>query len=404
MKKHKELNIFSISLQNIKHRAFRNGFMIFFVFLQTFALFFSTMLMMNMERGIINTTERMGAEVIVVPNKNSKELQESLFMGKPCTIYFDRQWVNKLKGVKGVNKISPQLYLATLEAACCEAAVQLIAIDPETDFLIEPWLKTQGDLELKKGQVVVGHDVIAKVGEKVTFYNTEFQVAAKLSKTSMGYDNSVFMSFDTVFELANSKSANNNLKLDNSENLISMIAIDAEEGYSPDKLAVEIQHVYNDDDIAVHTANSLFSGIAAELKKFTSYSSVLIVILFIATAMALISIFTITINERKREFGILYTLGANGRQIFSMIIIEALIISIIGGVLGVLVSEGLLLLFKNFIGMSFGIPYFEMTFTEVLLVSSKCMLVSVLTGFIASFYSAYKISKEEPYALIRENE
>ncbi|GCD10887.1 ABC transporter permease [Clostridium tagluense] len=325
-------------------------------------------------------------------------------MGKPCTIYFDRQWVNKLQGVKGVNKISPQLYLATLEAACCEAAVQLIAIDPKTDFLIEPWLKTQGNLELKKGQVVVGHDVIAKVGEKVTFYNTEFQVAAKLSKTSMGYDNSVFMSFDTAFELANSKSANNNLKLDNSENLISMIAIDADEGYSPDKLAVEIQHVYNDDDIAVHTANSLFSGIAAELKKFTSYSSVLIVILFIATAMALISIFTITINERKREFGILYTLGANGRQIFSMIIIEALIISIIGGVLGVLVSEGLLLLFRNFIGMSFGISYFEMTFTEVLLVSSKCMLVSVLTGFVASFYSAYKISKEEPYVLIRENE
>ncbi|MBU3145169.1 ABC transporter permease [Clostridium sp. CF012] len=378
--------------------------MIFFVFLQTFALFFTTMLMVNMERGIINTTDRMGAEVIVVPDKNSEELQDSLFMGKPCTIYFQRQWLNKLQGVKGVNKISPQLYLATLEAACCDTAVQLIAIDPETDFVIEPWLKTQGDLELKKGQVVVGHEVTAKVGEKVTFYNTEFQVVAKLSKTAMGYDNSVFMSFDTVFELTNSKSANDNLKLDNSKNLISMIAIDADEGYSPDKLAVEIQHLYDGDDIAVYTANSLFSGIATELKKFTSYSGVLIVILFIATAMALISIFTITINERKREFGILYTLGANGRQIFSMIIIEAMIISVIGGVLGVLVSEGLLLLFRNFIGMSFGIPYFEMTFSEVLLVSSKCMLVSVLTGFVASFYSAYKISKEEPYVLIRENE
>ncbi len=404
MKKQKELNIFSISMQNIKHRAFRNGFMIFFVFLQTFALVFSTMLMLNMERGIINTTDRMGAEVIVVPDKNSEELQDSLFMGKPCTIYFQRQWVNKLQGVKGVKKISPQLYIATLDAACCEAAVQLIAIDPETDFVIEPWLKTQGKLELKKGQVVVGHEVNAKVGEKVTFYNTDFLVVAKLEKTAMGYDNSVFMSFDTVFELTNSKSANDNLKLDNSENLISMIAIDAEERYSPEKLAVEIQHVYDGDDIGVYTANSLFSGIATELKKFTAYSSILIVLLFIATAMALISIFTITINERKREFGILYTLGANGRQIFSMIIIEALIISIIGGVLGSLVSDGLLLLFRNFIGMSFGIPYFEMAFKDVLLVSSKCILVSVLTGFVASVYSAYKTSKEEPYLLIRENE
>ena len=208
MKKDKQFNIFSISVQNIKHRPFRNGFMIFFVFLQAFTLFFSTMLMINMDKSIINTTDRMGADVIVVPDKNSKQLQESLFMGKPCTIYFDRQWVNKLQGVKGVNKISPQLYLATLEASCCESAVQLVAIDPETDFVIEPWLKTQGDLELKKGQVVVGHEVTAKVGEKVTFYNVDFQVAAKLDKTGMGYDNSVFMSFDTAFELADSKIAN----------------------------------------------------------------------------------------------------------------------------------------------------------------------------------------------------
>jgi putative ABC transport system permease protein len=404
MKKHEGLSIFSISLQNIKHRAFRNGFMIFFVFLQAFTLFFSTMLMENMERGIINTTDRMGAEVIVVPNKNSEELQESLFMGKPCTIYFQRQWLDKLQGVKGVNKLSPQLYLATLDASCCEEAVQLIAIDPETDFVIEPWLKTQGELKLKKGQVVVGHEVAAKVGEKVTFYNTQFKVAAKLERTAMGYDNSVFMSFDTAFELTNSKIAKENLKLENIEDLISMIVIDAEEGYSAEKLSVEIQHVYNDDDIAVYTANSLFSGIATEMKKFTHYSGILVALLFIATAMALISIFTITINERKREFGILYTLGASGRQIFSLVIIEAMIISITGGMLGVLASEGILFLFRNLIAMSLGIPYFQMTLTEVLLISSKCMMVSVLTGFVASFYSAYKISKEEPYVLIRENE
>lgn len=404
MKKQEGLSIFSISLQNIKHRAFRNGFMVFFVFLQAFTLFFSTMLMENMERGIINTTDRMGAEVIVVPSKNSEDLQESLFMGKPCTIYFQRQWLDKLKGVKGVNKLSPQLYLATLDASCCEEAVQLVAIDPETDFVIKPWLKAQGDLELKKGQVVVGHKVTAKVGETITFYDTEFQVAAKLEKTAMGYDNSVFMSFDTASELTNSKTAKENLKLDNIENLISMIVIDAKEGYSAEKLAVEIQHVYKEDDIAVYTANSLFSGIATEMKKFTYYSGILIALLFIATAMALISIFTITINERKREFGILYTLGASSKQVFSMVIIEAMIISIIGGLLGVFASGGLLFLFRNFIGMSLGIPYFQMTLTEVLLITSKCMLVSVLTGFVASFYSAYKISKQEPYALIRENE
>ncbi|MCB2289926.1 FtsX-like permease family protein [Clostridium sp. CS001] len=404
MKKEKQLSIFAISMQNIRHRVFRSGFMIFFVLLQAFTLFFGSMLMENMERGIINTTDRMGADVIVVPDKNSKQLQESLFMGKPCTIYFQRQWVNKLQEVKGVNKISSQLYLATLESSCCESSVQLVAIDPETDFVIKPWLKTQGDLQLKKGQVVVGHEVTAKVGEKVTFYNVDFQVSGKLEKTGMGYDNSVFMSYDTVFQLNDSNVANENLKLSNSQDLISMVLIDAEDKYSPDKLSVEIQHMYDADNIGVYTANSLFSGISSEMKKLTTYSVIFIVMLFIATAMALVSIFTITINERKREFGILYTLGASGRQIFSMVIVEALIISIVGGLLGVLLSEGLLFLFRNLVSMKLGIPYFQMGLTDVLLLSSKCMILSIFTGIVASFYSAYKISKEEPYMLIRENE
>ena len=404
MKKEKQLNIFSISIQNIKHRAFRNGFMIFFIFLQAFTLFSSTMLMGNMESSIINTTDRMGADVIVVPDKNSKELQESLFMGKPSTIYFQRQWLSKIQELKGVKQISPQLYLSALESSCCASSIQLIAIDPETDFVIKPWTKTEGALSLKKGQVILGHEVSAKVGETVTYYDVDLIVSAKLEKTGMGYDNSVFISFDTAFELLNSKSAKANLKLNNSKELISAIVLEAEENYSPEKLTMEIQHVYGNEDIGVYTANSLLSGISAEMKKITSYSVILIAMLVLATVMALITIFTITINERKREFGILYTLGASGRQVFSMIVFEALIISILGAFLGVLVSVGVLFPFRNMIGMQLGIPYFHITLIDILLVSSKCVLMSVLTGIIASSYSAYKISKEEPYVLIRENE
>lgn len=401
--KNKKKKIALISVSNLKYRKVRSLFLILFVVIQSFSLFTNIFLMNSMKSGIENVTQRMGADIIVTANKYSEDLEKSLFMGEPSTMYFDKGWIDKLSAIKNIDKISSQFYIQTMESTCCDEPVQLIAFDPKTDFVIKPWLKgSHGELE--KGEVVVGYNVSSKPGDTITFYNTKFNVVDKLDKTSTGNDNSVFMSYETAYELKNSEVANDNLKLNDMENTISMVLLDVNDEYSNERLAFDINTKFDEENITAYTSNSLFSGIINKIKQFSVYSTVFSFLLFIVTAMAIICIFIITINERKKEIGILYTIGAKKNQISRMIILEGLIITTIGTIIGILCSLTLITLFKNLISMSMDIPYLNTFNIETLKIGTICLAISIFTGLIASIISVYKISKEDIDILIRENE
>lgn len=78
-----------------------------------------------------------------------------------------------------------------------------------------------------------------------------------------------------------------------------------------------------------------------QVKKLSGYGNILTYISILSAALALISIFVITINERKYEFGVLYALGAKKSHMRNIILAEALMISGAGGILGVLAAYGL---------------------------------------------------------------
>ncbi len=408
MNKDKKLNVIQMALQNLKAKKFRTAFMTFFVVLMSATIFFSTILMNNLELGIKNTTERMGADVIVVPKDGTMGIRDSFFAGTPCTILFDRAWEEAVRGVEGVERVSAQMYVATLSASCCDAPVQIIAFDPDTDFVIKPWMDGQKELSMKPGQVVVGSNVEGQVGESVKLYETNFEIAGKLEETGMGYDGSVFMTFDTLYELKDSETAANYLPIDEMEDMVSMLMVDIADGIEGVKLAslrndIERLQVTSEKMYAC-TADDLMSGIAQDVKKLSGYGSVLTYSSLISTALALISIFVLTINERKYEFGVLYALGAKKSQMTGLILSEALMISGMGGILGVGTAYALVYAFKDVISNNLDVPYFDIGFLQAAPVAVICIVIALVTGILAAVCSAYGISKGEVYRLLRENE
>ena len=324
MKKDKKISIPMMAVKNLQAKKFRTGFMIFFVILMSATVFFSTILMNNLELGIKNTTERMGADMIVVPKKGTENVRESLFAGTPCTVFFDRVWEDAVRNVDGVERVSAQMYVATLSASCCDLPVQIIAFDPETDFVIQPWLQNQKKVNLKKGEVLVGNKVQAEVGQSMKLYETYFNVSGKLEKTGMGYDSSVFMTFDTLYELKDSEIAQKNLPTENLEHMASMLMVDLEDGIqgvdrANVRIAIRDAHA-TDEEMYACTGDELMGGISSQVKKLSAYGNILTYISLISTALALISIFVLTINERKYEFGVLYALGAKKSQMTKLIL------------------------------------------------------------------------------------
>lgn len=408
MKKDKKISIPMMAVKNLQAKKFRTGFMVFFVILMSATVFFSTILINNLKLGIKNTTERMGADMIVVPKKGTENVRESLFAGTPCTVFFNRAWEDAVRNIDGVERVSAQMYVATLSASCCDIPVQIIAFDPETDFVIQPWLQEQKKVNLKKGEVLIGYNVKAEVGQTMKFYETYFDVAGKLEKTGMGYDSSVFMTFDTLYELKDSEIAQKNLPTENLEQCASMLMVDLEDGItaverSEIRIAIKEAHA-TDEEMYACTGDELMNGISSQVKKLSGYGSILTYISLISTALALISIFVLTINERKYEFGVLYALGAKKSQMTNLILSEALIISTSGGIMGIVIAYALVATFKNVISVKLDVPYLDISMSQVIPIAIICIIIALITGMIAAVCSAYRISKDEVYRLLRENE
>ena len=76
--------------------------MIFFVFMLSFSLMLSTVLVDSMKDRLEKTTDRLGADIIVVPKEYERSMADSLFLGEKCDFTFDKKWVEDVASLEGV--------------------------------------------------------------------------------------------------------------------------------------------------------------------------------------------------------------------------------------------------------------------------------------------------------------
>lgn len=140
--------------------------------------------------------------------------------------------------------------------------------------------------------------------------------------------------------------------------------------------------------------------------KFGVYA--LIISIFIVVSVFCILIvrnsFTISLNERKKQFGALRSIGASKKQIFKMVMIEASMVSLIGIPIGILLSFGLvsiiLTVFNNILSQLI-VPLHLYLYFEFIVIS---LIFILLTVFISALYPALKASKTSPIETARGND
>jgi len=150
-----------------------------------------------------------------------------------------------------------------------------------------------------------------------------------------------------------------------------------------------------------HLANKrLFVRSAKELiVRMTKQSQILTVFLGLIGSISLIvggigvmNIMLVSVVERRREIGIRLAVGACSRDIRSLFLVEAIMLSLVGGTLGVIIGiiiAYIIALFQSWQFMLFLLPPL-IGFT-----------VSVATGIFFGFYPAYKASQLDPIQALR---
>ena len=95
-------------------------------------------------------------------------------------------------------------YLASASAGCCSIPVQIIGFEPETDFLIQPWISRSYSGTVGDGDVIVGSDISVPLNHQLRFYDTDCNVVAQLDRTGTGLDTAVYANMNTIKQMMKS--------------------------------------------------------------------------------------------------------------------------------------------------------------------------------------------------------
>ncbi len=110
-------------------------------------------------------------------------------------------------------------------------------------------------------------------------------------------------------------------------------------------------------------------------------------------AIGIMNITYVSVKERTREIGTRKALGARRRTILLQFLIEAVSISFIGGVIGLILTETLATIVKV------SAPNFPIVFSVALVVFA--LATSVVTGVLSGFAPAWSASKLDPVVALR---
>ena len=287
---------------------------------------------------------------------------------------------------------------------------QVIGTTPEY-FEIRVWpmtlgaALTQSDVDSGAKVVVLGQTVVEKlfgpssdpVGQTVRIGGKPFQVvgvAAKKGQSAQGqdYDDTAFIPMTTfaqniqggltkyipgqIFVAASSAEATSRAQRDIAALLRDRhrIGLRAEDDFSIRNLA-EIAGAQQE---GTETMTTLLASVAA--------------VSLLVGGIGIMNIMLVSVTERTREIGVRMAIGAKPKAILLQFLIEALVLAMLGGALGVAIGAGT----AKWLATRFGWPMWVEP--EVIFVS---FAFSAFVGIAFGMYPAYKASRLDPIEALR---
>ena len=139
------------------------------------------------------------------------------------------------------------------------------------------------------------------------------------------------------------------------------------------------------------------------------YMYIFIIIILLALLFGIINTMLMVVMERTKEIGMLMAVGMNKKRIFSMVVLESVLLSLVGGVVGIIIGA-LFAKWKSTSPIDLSMwaqgyeqlgydAYVYMSLEPVMLVNITIMVI--ITGVIAALYPAYKALKNDPADALR---
>lgn len=148
----------------------------------------------------------------------------------------------------------------------------------------------------------------------------------------------------------------------------------------------------SNDDFTIRTQAELINTMSSTSQLLTVLLTAIAGISLIVGGIGIMNIMYVSVTERTKEIGLRMSIGARGKDILLQFLIEAILISLTGGLIGVLLGITSAKLVTVFLSWPTYI-------TESSIILS--FLVCAVTGVFFGYYPALKASKLDPIEALR---
>lgn len=403
--------LLSISWRNIWRNKLRSLIIILSITLGIFAGVIAGAFFKGMADSRINKVINTELSYIQIHNPGFEESSD--FTDYITNAQQISSFIDTTTNIIGVSRrICAQSMVASAETA---TGVKTMGIFPEDEMKVTTIHNRIIDGKyfegIKKNPVVIGKKLAEKLNVKVR---------SKIVITMTDLDNNITSG---AFRIAGIYSTDNNM-FDEANVFVRFNDIQKLTNF-PETAAHEIAvNINNNDNLetaktsVVNITNnkldvSTWKELSPEMNYLTEvmdmYMYIFIVIILFALLFGIINTMLMVVMERTKEIGMLMAIGMNKSKIFSMIILESVMLSLTGGITGIIIAY-----FTSKFGETHPVDlsiwargfeqlgYDSLVYTKIdppLFINTVIMVV--ITGIIAALYPAYKALKNDPADALR---
>ncbi|MFH1074563.1 MAG: ABC transporter permease [Candidatus Firestonebacteria bacterium] len=247
----------------------------------------------------------------------------------------------------------------------------------------------EGDVKTARRVCVVGETVIKNIfkglnpiGKDLTVRGLKFRVLGimepKGKMFGMDMDNSIYMPITTAHNMMGS-------------NEINQITIRIPDAKNIDKAVAETKRTLLMDlektDFSVTTQGESLDMFKSVMSALELVTYVIASISLLVGGIGIMNIMLVTVTERTREIGIRKAVGASSHNILVQFLVEAIIVTVMGGLIGILASVGILAAIAPFV------PFpLKASLASIIISFTFCCLIGIFFGT----YPALKAARTDP--------
>ena len=391
----------SLALQNLGRRKARSLLLIAAVAIGSGVVFTGATLMRSIDDSMAVGFTRLGADMMVVPEGALTNITAALLTVEPTDLVLDADVLAKAR-LASVARAAPQK-IARVEHSGIGShheTVDLIGIDPALDFTIQPWLKEKLGRELRAGDVILGAGRDAPLGSELLIFGKPHLVYGKLGRTGVGtHERGVFMSFMTLEALAASMPQRPAVL---APGKVTGFLVELAPGATALQARFAILSAVKGAKVV--TGDSSLSGIRQGLAALLKGILALMVLMFASMAVMVSVLFSAIVTERRAELGLLKAIGARSGQLIGVMLLEAVIATGVGGVLGVTLGVLVMRLYERSLVYyleNIGVPFVWLDLPHTVAFAATAIVLAAAIGAVGALYPAWRASRRDAYDLVR---